>query len=125
MHSGLLVSTFQERFNILFNDSGKTIKELAKDLHVSFQTISAWKIGTRSPKEPTVIAIADYFGVSVPWLLGFDVEKEDTRTKRTITLPNASAFSRMLNYMSLEDYDTLWHIFDRANKKMQEKGIKP
>ena len=55
------------------------MKDLSKDLHVSNQTISAWKVGARSPKEPTIIAIADHFGVSVKWLMGFDVPKYDIK----------------------------------------------
>lgn len=69
------VTTFKERFAILCNESEKTITDLSKELHVSNQTISAWKLGTRSPKEPTVIAIANHFHVSVEWLLGFNVPK--------------------------------------------------
>ena len=75
MGTGLKVATFKQRFAVLFDESEKTITELAKELRVSNQTISAWKTGTRSPKEPTIIAIANYFGVSVEWLMGFDVEK--------------------------------------------------
>lgn len=70
------VTTFKERFGELFDESEKTTLELSKELHVSNQTISAWKLGTRSPKEPTVIAIANYFHVSVEWLLGFNVPKD-------------------------------------------------
>lgn len=70
------VSTFKDRFVALCETSGKTNTELAKDLHVSNQTISAWKTGVRSPKEPAIIAIANYFGVKVEWLMGFDVNKE-------------------------------------------------
>lgn len=69
------VTTFKERFSELSGESEKTITDLAKDLHVSYQTISAWRLGTRSPKEPTIIAIANHFGVDVAWLMGFDVPK--------------------------------------------------
>lgn len=79
MCTSLKVSTFRERFAELYNESEKTMKDLSKDLHVSNQTISAWKVGTRSPKEPTIIAIADHFGVSVKWLMGFDVPKYDIK----------------------------------------------
>lgn len=75
MCTGDKVSTFKQRFATLFEESGKTTTELANDLHVSNQTISAWKTGVRSPKEPTIIAIAKYFNVTVEWLMGFDVAK--------------------------------------------------
>ena len=70
------ISTFRERFVELCESSGKTNTELAKELHVSNQTISAWKTGVRSPKEPVVESIANYFRVSPKWLMGFDVNKD-------------------------------------------------
>lgn len=79
MSTSLKVSTFRERFTELYSESEKTMKDLSKDLHVSNQTISAWCVGTRSPKEPTIIAIADHFDVNVKWLMGFDVPKYDIK----------------------------------------------
>ena len=69
------VSTFQKRFSLLCDSSGKFDTALAEDLRVSKQTVSAWKSGRRSPKEPMIRAIAHYFHVKVEWLMGYDVEK--------------------------------------------------
>ena len=77
MEKALKVATFRERFYELISSSDKPMKDFSKDLHVSNQTISAWKTGARSPKEPTIIAIANHFGVSVKWLMGFDVPKRE------------------------------------------------
>ena len=74
--NGNKVSTFKERFSELFNETDQSMTDLARILHVSRQTLGAWISGTRSPKEPTIIAIAQYFRVSVGWLMGFDVPKE-------------------------------------------------
>lgn len=61
MQKGTKVATFRERFSDLFEESELSITKLAKELHVSNQTISAWKTGMRSPKEPnkTVASIAN------------------------------------------------------------------
>ena len=128
MYSGLKVATFQERFASLFRESDKTIIELAKELHVSYQTISAWKIGTRSPKAPTVIAIASYFGVSVQWLLGFDVQKEPydpytdcLRYQRTpIVVPDSKRFIKLVHYMPQEDYVMVMEAFSRAEARLRQ-----
>lgn len=69
-----MVSSFNERFNALCDGSRYNDTELAKELHVSKQTLSAWRSGIRSPKQPTIIMIAQYFNVSVEWLMGFDVD---------------------------------------------------
>lgn len=74
MANSAMVSSFNERFNALCDKSRRNDTELAKELHVSKQTLSAWRSGVRSPKQPTIIMIAQYFNVSVEWLMGFDVE---------------------------------------------------
>ena len=86
MYTGKKVTTFQKRFSDLVEGSDKTITAIAKDLHVSNQTISAWKIGTRSPKAPTIIVIANYFGVSVEWIMGFDVDRNHKQKDYNIEL---------------------------------------
>ena len=121
--TGELVSNFKDRFSELFEESGKTTTSLAAELRVSNQTVSAWKTGARSPKEPTVIAIADYFGVSVQWLLGFDVEKEAPKSKTAIVIPNSEMFTKIVHYMSTADYETVMGIFDKTYKKMKERGV--
>lgn len=76
MPTGEKIKSFRDRFSQLVEESGKTITEIAKELHVSGQTVSAWKLGVRSPKEPTIISIANYFNVNVKWLMGFDVPRD-------------------------------------------------
>lgn len=43
---------------------------LAKELKVSKGTISFWENGLREPSMSSLIAVADYFNVSVDYLLG-------------------------------------------------------
>ena len=72
------ISTFQERFAELCESNPANDTALANELNVSKQTISAWKNGSRSPRRPIILSIADYFRVSVEWLMGYDVKKELT-----------------------------------------------
>jgi len=120
MFTGLRVSDFKTRFSELFEDSEKTNIDLGKELHVSNQTVSAWKHGVRSPKLPTVQAIADYFDVKVEWLLGFDVEKKAARAKTPIIVPSSEQFVKLVHYMSTADYEMVMAAYDRAYKKMKE-----
>lgn len=76
--NGKKVSSFSQRFAQLFNeyiDNGGTQQELAKVLGVSRQTVGAWCTGERSPKQPTVEAIANKFHVDIAWLSGYDVQR--------------------------------------------------
>ena len=76
-------ATFKERFTELCDSSPKSDTAIANDLHVSKQTVCCWKSGVRSPKQPMVITIANYFGVSITWLMGFDVPREQNEPKKT------------------------------------------
>ena len=69
------VSSFQERFSELIDSSPKSRTAIAAEFGVAKQTISAWTTGQTSPRLPVVSSLADYFGVSSDWLLGFDVPK--------------------------------------------------
>lgn len=49
---------------------GLTMKELAERVGVSESAISQYETGRRQPDYETLLKIADYFGVSVDYLLG-------------------------------------------------------
>ena len=70
------ISTFKDRFSELCDKSPMNDTAIADALNVSRQTVCSWKAGTRSPKKPTVISIANYFEVDTAWLMGFDVSPE-------------------------------------------------
>lgn len=97
MNNNTMVSSFNARFNELCNRSHHNDTELARELHVSKQTLSAWRSGARSPKQPTIIMIAQYFNVSVEWLMGFDVDE----TKKPTTNDGLTDSQRELIQFSL------------------------
>jgi transcriptional regulator with XRE-family HTH domain len=123
MGTGIKVATFQQRFAALFEESGKTIMELSKELHISNQTVSAWKTGARSPKEPTVIAIAKHFKVNVAWLMGYDVDKmEPEEETRPIFTPDSEMWRLIITNMTIEDYEMVRDAFNRTERRLREEG---
>lgn len=115
------VTTFRERFSDLIDESGKTLTSIAKDLHVSNQTISAWRTGVRSPKAPTILTIANYFGVTVEWLMGFDFEKMQKKEDRIpIVVPDSERFVKLVRYMPQDEYLMVMNAFSRAEKRLKE-----
>lgn len=119
MFTGKKVSTFQERFSQLVDESGKSLLKLSKDLHVSNQALSTWRTGQRSPKEPTIIAVADYFKVNPQWLMGFDVVK---KANRYIIISNSEIFRKIIMGMEPQDYETVMKIFEKTETAMKERG---
>ena len=74
--NGNKIATFQQRLIEVVSEKPLSNSAIAKEIGISKQTLSAWLAGERSPKKPTINAIASYFGVSPIWLMGYDVEKK-------------------------------------------------
>ena len=70
-----MIYTFADRFREVADETCLRDSELAAALGVSASTIGAWRTGARTPKPPTLAAVAAYFGVSPEWLSGQDAEK--------------------------------------------------
>ena len=54
----------------LRNQKGMTQQELANYLHVSKGTIGMWETGRREPNTEILSELADFYGVTVDYLLG-------------------------------------------------------
>lgn len=100
MHTYQLVTTFKERLSDLCEASPKNDTDLARDLNISKQTLSAWKYGNRSPKRPTIITIARYFDVSVDWLMGFDVPQQVQEYEKNKPTPEDELDEELINLLS-------------------------
>lgn len=61
---------FGERLLELRKEKGVSQAKLAKDLGVSYSVVCYWETNRSEPTAPNLIKIADYFGVSVDFLLG-------------------------------------------------------
>ena len=58
------------RFVQLLQERDVTPYRVSKDTGVTQTTLSDWKTGRGTPKTSTLKKIADYFGVSLDWLMG-------------------------------------------------------
>ena len=80
---------FWERFYSLCQSIGKKPNPVGAELGVSSGAITNWKNGTIPPAE-TLLSIADYFNVSVDYLLGKSEEQKNepplSLTKEEATL---------------------------------------
>lgn len=67
---------FSVRLKELRSSRNLTQAELARDLHISLGAIGNWESNTRKPDTDTIQKIAEYFDVSVDYLLGRTEEKK-------------------------------------------------
>lgn len=71
--------TVFERIQILAKKQGKSVKDVSRELGFGDSTIYKWK--TQSPKAEYLDKVANYFHVSVDYLLG----REDEISSNTVT----------------------------------------
>ena len=64
------------RLKELRTSIGLQQKEIASALNISKQSYSNYELGQREPSLNMLCTLADYFNVSVDYLLGHDCEKE-------------------------------------------------
>ena len=60
---------FFEQFKFLCDRVGKTPTTVGKEIGISSSAVSMWKNGDRSPQTAQLQKVADYFGVTVDYLL--------------------------------------------------------
>lgn len=70
-------STFSNNLRLLLESRGMTAQSFAEEVGIRAASISRYLGGKREPVTSNVITIAEYFGVSVDWLLGVNGEKFD------------------------------------------------
>lgn len=73
-----------EKLFKLRKNSGLSQEQLAEQLNVSRQAISKWESGTAVPESEKLVAISNYFGVSVDYLLKDDEEGKKKATDSEI-----------------------------------------
>lgn len=66
---------FKERLKELRKIRGITQSELSKTLNVSQQTIGSWEVGRAEPNTEMLNRLAEFFNVSVDYLLGNKLEE--------------------------------------------------
>ena len=78
---------FYNRLAALIKQRGKTQKYVLEQLGISKSTFDGWRQRGSTPNAETVQKIADYFGVSVAYLLGKE-DKEEAATEAAGAIPN-------------------------------------
>lgn len=66
---------FRTRLKQLISNSGKTSRNIAIDIGIAIPSLSRYASGERKPDLEYVVRIAQYFNVSVEWLLGISDEE--------------------------------------------------
>ncbi|HFV2125058.1 TPA: helix-turn-helix domain-containing protein [Streptococcus agalactiae] len=63
-------------FQLLVKERNKSLTEISQETGISYSTLGNYNQGTRTPKKENAKILADYFDVSVPYLLGLDDNRQ-------------------------------------------------
>lgn len=112
-----------EVFEKLLNEKGVSAYKVAKEAHVGRSTFTDWQSGRSKPKGEKLQKIADYFGVSVDYLL----TGEEPNSKFTTENAHLVAKIRQDEELAkaLEKYfampeDKKKHVIDTINMLSEE-----
>lgn len=62
----------ENRLEILMQKNNYTLKKVSDDTDIPITTLSGYKKNLRTPKKENAEILSEYFGVSIPYLLGLD-----------------------------------------------------
>lgn len=112
------------RLKELRQEKKLTQKELADKINVSKITVLRWENGERQIKPEKAKKLADYFGVSVGYLLGYD-DNDFEKQIRIDTLNNL-IYKMHTTYVSLlekTDKEAFWAGFEAAELIVQTQKM--
>ena len=72
---------FQENLKRLMSSRTFSMKLFGEEVGITAATLSRYLSGNRTPDLPYVVKIAEYFNVSIDWLLGLNGDKFDVLPK--------------------------------------------
>ena len=109
---------FFDKYSELCKRVGKTPTGVALELNVSRATVNYWKNGN-VPKQEILIKIADYFNVSVDYLLGNDVE---TDSDNLIKFALFGGDAEHISDEAFEDVKRFAQIVAEKERRKRENG---
>lgn len=95
------------RIRELIAKSGKKLTEISSEADIPYGALSSYNQGIRNPKKNNAIKLANYFGVSVPYLLGLDDEAEMIATNFQILVTDSKKTLKIISEETGIAYPTL------------------
>lgn len=92
-------------FQTLVKNSKLSLKEISEATGIGYSTLGNYNQGSRSPNAKNAQILAEYFGVSIPYLLGYE---ENFTTNK----PNATILIELVKELSF--------ISEKKSKLLQE-----
>lgn len=107
-------------FQSLVKDSKLSLKEISEITGIGYSTLGNYNQGSRTPNAKNAQILADYFGVSIPYLLGLDdnpnlvdpgapkeiLNKKEELNQLMETIVKTKALDGYLQFLCYKDYSS-------------------
>lgn len=115
---------FAQKLTNLRIQNGYSQEKLAEKLYVSRQAVSKWEVGTTLPETDKIIAISNFFNVSIDYLLKEDVSSNHADNLERTVIKFLGA-ARDMDEISQKLVEIIRDgIIDRAEKEQLKYMIK-
>lgn len=113
-----------EIFSKLLQKNGVTPYKVSKETGVSQSTLSDWKRGISTPKSDKLQKIADYFGVSLGYLMGTEDEPNAIDKENNPIVLDDDALELLEELKERPEMRTLFSVSRKATKEDILKAVK-
>lgn len=108
---------FGDRLKELRTSKNLSQEELGKILEVRKSSISNWENNKATPTFDMLTKIAQYFGVTIDYLLNFTQDEEDEIERLKQALKEAGMWDYSIDDMSKEDFEKAMQIVAMLKEK--------
>ena len=114
--------TLGQKLKKLRTEKGLTQKDLADQIHVTFQTISKWESDTNEPDITTLRELAKYFGCSVDYLINESDEEPKEEDSDELEIITAAPKEEVVTKTIIVHQKEL-HVCERCKKDIPEGDL--
>ena len=116
------------RLKQLRKEKGLTQQELSEVIAVSYRTIQNWENGESQIKSEKIQQLADFLGVSVGYLLGYEPESEQVSNYQKIKIhfTNGEELSFLVRNFTEKELTKITSQFNNGNlMKIRNLSVNP
>lgn len=106
-------------FQKLVSQSNKSLKQISYETGIGYSTLGNYNQGTRTPKAKNARILADYFNVSIAYILGLDGPEAEHQKK-----DNTESIEDTLSNMAKMFGDDYFKVFEQLEEVYKFQFIK-
>lgn len=116
----MVIHLFGDRLKELRKERNLTQEDIGNLCDVAKNTVSNWENNINQPTFDIVKKLAQYFGVTIDYLLNFTQDDMDNMEKLKTALKEAGMWDYSMNDMSREDFEKAMQIVAMLKDKKKD-----